>query len=143
LSANPDVKVLVIERGTISNSFFAKNVALSFPGVGPVPAKRMELAPQKHLNGKVMRMYESIYLGGRSSINGSLYMQGCPDEYNSWGEGWQWEDVAPFFARFERRLELEPNQLFDPNRQGGEWKTRVIGPQFESTRQYPPQNHRL
>jgi choline dehydrogenase-like flavoprotein len=136
LSAHRDMKVLLLERGAIGASLLGGNVLLSFPGIGTVPAKEMKLAPQKNLNGKEMKMYEGLSLGGRSSINGSLYLQGCPEEYATWGKGWQWDDVAPLFARFERRLELEPRDNLDPDHEGGEWKTRYVEPQFRSSKEY-------
>ena len=79
-----------------------------------------------------MSLYEARVLGGRTRINGTLYLQGCPEEYKSWGKGWEWDDVAPIFARFERRLEFQSKE----GRVGGEWVTRVVQGQFESTRQY-------
>jgi choline dehydrogenase-like flavoprotein len=80
--------------------------------------------------------YESLTLGGRTRINAGLFLQGCPEEYNTWGEGWKWNDVAPFFARFERRLELESERTLPL--EGGEWKTRIIKAEYESSRQYTP-----
>jgi choline dehydrogenase-like flavoprotein len=80
-----------------------------------------------------MTTYEGVALGGRTRINAGLYLQGCPEEYNSWGDGWRWDDVAPFFARFERRQELENDRTHV--QEGGEWKTRIVKAEYESSRQ--------
>jgi hypothetical protein len=104
--------------------------------VGVVPYKPIKLAPQKHLGGKELISYEGLSLGGRTSINAALYLQGCPEEYKSWGKGWQWEDVAPAFARNERRLEQQSQPT--ASREGGEWNTRVSHPQYGSSQQYAP-----
>jgi len=82
-----------------------------------------------------MSMWEGRVLGGRTRINGALYLPGCPEEYRNWGKGWQWRDVAPFFSRIERRLELEDGRTKSYH-EGGEWLTHIVKPQFESTRQY-------
>jgi len=134
LSQNPFVKVLVLERGTISDSLITRCTLLSFPPFGYVPSKEIKSVPQQRLNGKVMSLYEARVLGGRTRINGTLYLQGCPEEYKSWGKGWEWNDVAPIFARVERRLEFESKRK--EGHVGGEWVTRVVQGQFESTRQY-------
>lgn len=134
LSQNPRVKVLLLERGNISESIVTRNTLLSFPPFGFAPHKEIKTVPQTRVNGKVMSLWEARALGGRTRINGTLYLQGCPEEYKSWGKGWTWEDVGPIFARFERRLEFERERA--EAHVGGEWATRVIQGQFESTRQY-------
>lgn len=81
-----------------------------------------------------MSTYEGLVLGGRTRINGSLYLQGCPEEYKDWGNGWQWDDIAPAFSRFESPLELEDTR--NPFQEGGELKTRISKAEFESSRKY-------
>jgi choline dehydrogenase-like flavoprotein len=83
-------------------------------------------------------VYESLSLGGRTRINATLYLPGCPAEYDSWGEGWQWNDVGPVFSRSEGRLELDDGINPELNQEGGEWKTRIVKAEFESSRQYMP-----
>lgn len=116
------------------DGFVASCTVLSFPPFGRIPAKEIKLVPQKMLGDRQFSAWEGLALGGRTSINGTFYMQGCPAEYESWGNGWRWDDVSPSFARIERRLELEKESA--PPLEGGEWGTRVIKEQFESTQQY-------
>lgn len=136
LSANPNVKVLLIERGQINNSLLASSILLSFPHVGIVPSKGIKTVPQQNLNNREDVLYESLSLGGRTRINAALYLPGCPAEYESWGEGWQWKDVGPVFARSEGCLDRNTRRHSDG--EGGEWKTRTVKAEFESSRQYLP-----
>jgi len=133
LSANPNVRVLLIERGHINNSRIASSVLLSFPHVGIVPSKGIKTVPQRNLNNREDLLYESLSLGGKTRINAALYLPGCPAEYDSWGEGWQWKDVGPVFSRSEGCLDNNPEQCSAGER--GEWKTRTVKAEFESSRQ--------
>jgi len=130
------VKVLLVERGGLNDTLFASSVILTHPPFGVVPAKGIKIV-QKALSNKVDTVYESLSLGGRTRINATLYLPGCPAEYDTWGKGWQWDDVGPVFARSEGRLELESGKKSRPSRrEGGEWKTRVVQPEYGSSRQY-------
>ena len=93
------------------------------------------MVPQKEMRSNDDMVWESRMLGGRTRINGTLYLPGCRAEYDTWGEGWAWDDISKFFTRSEGRLELESGK-YVTGREGNEWKTRVIKPQFESSRQY-------
>jgi choline dehydrogenase len=135
LSANPSIKVLLVERGLTNEKFFANCPLLTHPPIGVLPAKGIKIVPQKALLNRDDTVYESLSLGGRTRINAGLYLPGCPAEYDSWGNGWQWDDVAPFFSRSEGRLELEHGKT-SSKQEGGEWKTRIVRAEFESSRQY-------
>jgi len=87
------------------------------------------------MKGNDDMIWESRMLGGRTRINGCLYLPGCRAEYDTWGAGWAWDDISKFFMRSEGRLELESGK-YDTGREGNEWKTRVIKPHFESSQQY-------
>jgi len=49
-------------------------------------------------------------VGGGSSINGMLAQRGAPSDFAEWvalgAEGWGWEEVLPFYARFEHDLDF-------------------------------------
>ena len=92
------------------------------------------MVPQKELANKDDVVWESHTLGGRTRINGGLYLPGCRAEYDTWGEGWRWDDISKFFLRSEGRLELESGKHI-AGQEGNEWKTRVVQPHFESSRQ--------
>lgn len=127
------MKVLVIERGTLRDSFFATCVPLSMPGpVSLFPQKEILSVPQSGLSDKQLSSFEGLSLGGRTCINACNYLPGSPEEYKSWGKRWQWDEVGPAFARMERRLELEHG---DPRSEQHEWKTRPFKGAYESSRQ--------
>ena len=134
LSANPSINVLLVERGLTNDNFFAGCVLLTHPPFGVAPAKGIKIVPQKALLNKDDTIYEALSLGGRTRINAALYLPGSPAEYDSWGEGWQWSDVGPVFSHSEGRLELETGKR-SSKREGGEWKTRIVRAEFESSRQ--------
>lgn len=137
LSANPSVKVLLLERGARHDGIGTGSVILTHAPFGIVPSKAIKLVPSEQLNLRDQDVYEALSLGGRTRINAGLYLQGCPAEYDSWGEGWQWKDVEPFFEKQEGRLELEKQneESRASNREGGEWKTRIVKAEYESSRQ--------
>ena len=138
LSADPAVNVLLLERGARHDGIGTGSVILTHAPFGIIPSKAIKLVPSNELNLRDQEVYEGLSLGGRTRINAGLYLQGCPAEYDNWGEGWQWKDVEPFFKRQEGRLEMEkynkgPRSV---DCEGGEWKTRVVKAEYESSRQY-------
>lgn len=61
-----------------------------------------QTTPQSSLNGRTLAYPRGRVLGGSSSINGMIYMRGQSADYDTWGPGWSWEEVLPFFKRSER-----------------------------------------
>ena len=54
-----------------------------------------------------MNQFRGRILGGSSSINGSLFVRGVPEDYDGWGSPlWQFSAVLPFFRRSERDLDF-------------------------------------
>jgi choline dehydrogenase len=49
-------------------------------------------------------------LGGSGSINGMVYTRGDRADYASWPRGWQYDDVAPYFAQLEQKLRVRPRE---------------------------------
>jgi choline dehydrogenase len=134
LSANPNVNVLLLERGQVVDSFIARCALLSAGHSFLMPTKEIKFAEQVELPDREITSLEAFALGGRTSINGTLYMPGCPEEYECWGEGWKWNDVAPFFSRLEGFSEFENRR--NPGQEGGEYKTRLFTTgEFESAQQ--------
>jgi len=59
-----------------------------------------------------LRKYEQArVLGGGSSINGQMANRGSPTDYAEWeargAEGWNWNDVLPYFKKVERDLDCD------------------------------------
>lgn len=104
LSADPDVRVLLMEAGPEPLSPWIRipgGVAKLFsPGrfnYGYVTEPEPELANR--------RIYwpRGRGLGGSSAINGMIYLRGHPLDFERWKQmgnpGWGWDDVLPLFQR--------------------------------------------
>ena len=50
-------------------------------------------------------------LGGCGIHNAMLYMRGRPEDFESWGPGWSWSDVLPFYKRSEANQQHGPSAL--------------------------------
>ena len=66
---------------------------------------RYALEPRKYQKKSDMTMVQARVLGGGSSINGMIYIRGCPEDYDRWASegnvGWSYRDVLPYFKRAE------------------------------------------
>ncbi|HSC18895.1 MAG TPA: choline dehydrogenase [Rhizomicrobium sp.] len=107
LSADPNVKVLLVEAGGPD-----KSVMIHMPaGIPALLGKRnpfnwyYETEGQLHLNGRRLYWPRGRGWGGSSSINGMIYIRGHARDYDRWRqlgcEGWSWADVLPYFKRAE------------------------------------------
>ncbi|MCA6215565.1 choline dehydrogenase [Ideonella sp. B7] len=113
LSANPAVKVCLIEAGPDDRQFPTNQLVNTPAGTmglmanprydwmytlrgGQEVARRDIFCPR----GKV--------LGGSSAINGTIYIRGNPRDYDQWARlgntGWGYDQVLPLFKRHENRL---------------------------------------
>ena len=76
-----------------------------------------ESEPEPALNGRRIFTPRGKVLGGSSSINGLVHIRGQPEDYDGWGvPGWGFRDLAPYFERAERQLQVstpEPHELAD------------------------------
>ena len=73
-----------------------------------------ESEPEPALNGRRIFTPRGKVLGGSSSINGLVHIRGQPEDYDGWGvPGWGFRDLAPYFERAERQLQVstpEPHE---------------------------------
>ncbi len=110
LSADPAIKVLLIEAGPSDRSFPA-NVKTSLPAGNlfllPHAKYNWKYNFSKHagVNDRELPCPRGKLLGGCSSINGSVYIRGHRKDYDEWAAlgnpGWAWNDVLPVFKGFE------------------------------------------
>lgn len=113
LSANPHVKVLLLEAGGRDSSLFyhmpAGFFALMQSGKGNW---RYETEPQPGLEGRTMYFPRGKVLGGSSSINGMVVSRGNVGDYDRWAQmgnsGWGWNDLLPYFRKIERCDDADP-----------------------------------
>jgi choline dehydrogenase len=106
LSADPSVRVLLIEAGSRDTSPLIH-----------VPAGYIKLLdhkkwtwgymaePDEGVNNRSILYPRGKVLGGSSSINGMIYVRGQPEDFDHWSQlgnrGWGWDDVLPFFKQAE------------------------------------------
>lgn len=106
LSADPTVKVLLLEAGGADgHPFFhwPAGFAKMTKGIG---SWGWQTVPQKHLKNRILNYTQAKVIGGGSSINAQLYTRGVPADYDEWvsqegATGWAYEDVLPYFKRSE------------------------------------------
>jgi choline dehydrogenase-like flavoprotein len=106
LSADPSVKVLLLEAGgSDRHPFFhlPAGFAKMTKGIG---SWGWSTVPQKHLKNRVLRYTQAKVIGGGSSINAQIYTRGAPADYDAWvrdagAHGWSYSDVLPYFKRAE------------------------------------------
>ncbi|KAK1962555.1 GMC oxidoreductase [Colletotrichum sublineola] len=125
LSEDPNVTVLVIERGDID----ARESYIVAPGyIGRQPpspySTSVGTAPQNFLDGKTRGILQGRVLGGGSLWNGMCWTRGSTADFDGWEElgnaGWGWQSLLPYFMKVEKytvnvdkdlqdRLNIHPN----------------------------------
>jgi len=132
LSDSPQVRVLVIERGQLADTFWSRAPLLSIAYArSDDGVLKYESAPQRHLNNRKMTMIAGKLLGGTSRVNNGLYSRCHPAEFLEWGRGWSFEEVSTFYDQSEHNISNPHKENPD-----GKWKTRIIPPFFESSKLY-------
>ncbi|MBX3509722.1 MAG: GMC family oxidoreductase N-terminal domain-containing protein [Hyphomonadaceae bacterium] len=106
LSANPNVRVLLLEGGgpgrhpmfRIPLGFFAAMQST-------VHAWQFATEPEEQLGGRSIRLPRGRVIGGSSAINGLVYVRGNRTDFDEWRQkgcvGWGYDDVLPLFKRSE------------------------------------------
>lgn len=102
LSENPDVTVTVIEAGRDIRSVAelpgpVQSLRAEGPELRDLWRYDVELFPDETRHTV---QYRGRALGGSSTVNGSFFMRGVPEDYE-WGPGWSFADVLPYFKRSE------------------------------------------
>lgn len=99
LSADPDIKVLLLEAGGSDNSIF-----IQMPGAFFMNLKRAavnwnyETEPEPYLGGRVVACPRGKVLGGSSSLNGMAYVRGHALDF----ERWAGNRLPTWLARHQR-----------------------------------------
>jgi choline dehydrogenase len=106
LSADPTVKVLLLEAGGKDSNIWIKVPLGLFYLIGnPRTDWCYETEPEPECNGRRIPVPRGRMLGGSSSINGMVYVRGQPRDYDVWRQlgntGWAWDDVLPYFKKSE------------------------------------------
>ncbi len=105
LSADPTIRVLLLEAGGRDDSFLIHMPAGIARLITPEVNWLYETEPQAELHGRRLFWPRGKTLGGSSSINAMVYIRGQPQDYDHWralgNPGWGYEDVLPYFRRAE------------------------------------------
>ena len=105
LSADPDVKVLLIEAGGSDRHDF-----VDIPGAWPAQLRTerdwdYSTGYEPFCNERRISLPRGKMLGGSSSLNTMVYMRGNALDYDEWRDlgcaGWSHTDVLPYFKRAE------------------------------------------
>ncbi|MBO9475587.1 choline dehydrogenase [Shimia sp. R10_1] len=118
LSEDPNTSVCLLEAGGGGNSILVRMPAAVVAMLPGKPAKINNWAfstlPQPGLNGRIGYQPRGKTLGGSSAINAMLYVRGQRQDYDDWAaqgcEGWDWENVLPYFLKSENN-ERGPDPL--------------------------------
>jgi choline dehydrogenase-like flavoprotein len=132
LSENPDVSVLLVERGANLDSWRSHIPLLSaeLPASASPPTNSWLSSSLNPANPEGHAILTGKALGGTSSINSLVHHWPTPGEWDSLSKtgmaGWSWRDVGPFFRRNETAL---GHRDADTSHRGGDgpWKNRRLG----------------
>lgn len=110
LSANPNIKVCLLEAGGSDQSYFVRNTN---------PLNMLYLMNSQrfnwgyHTEPEVRTGYRRFFwprgkgLGGSSSVNAMIYARGHQADFDHWAalgnQGWSYDEVLPWFKHSERQ----------------------------------------
>ena len=105
LSADPDVRVLVLEAGGPDTADFI-HIPAAFSALYRSAADwDLGTGFEPQLDDRRVYLPRGKTLGGSSSINAMIYMRGNRRDYDEWAEqgcaGWSYDDLLPYFLRAE------------------------------------------
>lgn len=107
LSEDPAVTVLLLEAGPEDSSYWSK-IPVGFAKIlfNPKYMWYHMSQPEPGLGGRCVSLPHGKVLGGSSSINGLIYVQGAPSDYDTWSRmgatEWSYDEVLPYFKKSER-----------------------------------------
>lgn len=107
LTADPSVRVLLIEAGPLDRSLYIRMPAAF---AKPLESDRFNwryyTEPEPFMDGRRLYCPRGRVLGGSSSINGMVYIRGHALDYDGWAaqrgmEQWSYAHCLPYFRRAE------------------------------------------
>src|SRR5262252_4164351 len=107
LSENPAINVLLLEAGDDERKFLRIRMPLAWRDAfrDPRLSWGFETEPEPFADGRRVPAPRGKVLGGSNSVNGLMYMRGCPADYDDWAKrglpGWDYAGVLPYFRRSE------------------------------------------
>ena len=107
LSEDPAINVLLLEAGDDERKYFRIRMPLAWRDAfrDPRLSWGFESEPEPAADGRRIPAPRGKVLGGSNSVNGLMYMRGCPADYDDWAKrglpGWDYAGVLPYFRRSE------------------------------------------
>lgn len=106
LTADPEVRVLLLEAGKENGNFWLHLPVGYFRTIyDPRFSRLFDTEPCDGAGGRNIVWPRGRIIGGSSSINGLLYIRGQHQDYDDWARkgatGWDYRSVLPFFKRSE------------------------------------------
>jgi choline dehydrogenase len=106
LSADPSVRVLLLEAGKPNRNFWLHLPVGYFKTIyDPRFSRLFDTEPCEGSGNRSIVWPRGRVLGGSSSINGLIYIRGQHADYDGWAglgaEGWDYRSVLPYFRRSE------------------------------------------
>lgn len=106
LSADPHVKVLLIEAGGSDNHPLIKIPAAFYRLYKSRVDYGFYTLPQAGADNRQLFVPRGKTLGGSGSINAMIYIRGHRQDYDDWAAagnpGWDYDSVLPYFKKSER-----------------------------------------
>lgn len=117
LAENPNITVLVIEYGALSDSSLISTVQGGFRGFDAQFLYDIESVPQANLKNRTTGVLAGKVVGGSSAVNAMMTVRGTAEDYNRWGSffngtnaegepvslhravGWSWYILQDYFAK--------------------------------------------
>jgi choline dehydrogenase len=107
LSADPSVRVLLLEAGGWDSGFWLRLPVGYFRTIyDPRYSRLFDTEPCEGTAGRNVAWPRGRVIGGSSSINGLIYIRGQHEDFDDWARlgatGWSYRDVLDDFKRIER-----------------------------------------
>jgi choline dehydrogenase len=108
LTENPDIKVLLVEAGSIFNPDAFPDIVANSNIVAAHLDSHFEWGykTQPGYIGHPILAIRGKVLGGSSAINGAVAVRALPVDFKKWTdlglENWTWYDVLPYYKKMEK-----------------------------------------
>ncbi len=105
LSANSDVRVLLLEAGPLDSNENIHNLTGFLSLWGSDLDWQLNTADQAALGDRQIMINQGKVMGGSTSINAMMYVKGNRNNFDMWNamgaDGWGFDDVLPYFKKSE------------------------------------------
>ncbi|KAM0156385.1 hypothetical protein ACHAPG_005372 [Botrytis cinerea] len=128
LSEDPNVSVLLLERGPANDNFMSRipivssNILRADGG-----ASSWECEPMKYCNNRRSLAFCGEVMGGGSRINSMVYTRGTAADYDAWAQlghpDWSFEKLLPYFMKSETLLGSQRSEFRGDS---GPWITQTF-----------------